>query len=67
MTVQVGLTPPPADIVAIARRVMQGAMELDEDANNCAGNPVPCNFDNMLTSMLKMRDTLTRAFAEIVG
>lgn len=61
----VGVTPLPADVVGISHRVMLAAMALEEDANNCCGNPVPERFDDLLQSMLAMREALTLAFAEV--
>lgn len=61
----VGATPLPANVSNIARRLMLAAMRLEEDANNCAGNPVPPMFDDMLRSMAAMRETLIQATAEI--
>ena len=63
--VTIGLTPPPANVVAIAQRLLHVAMALEEDANNCAGNPTPELFDDMLRSMLAAKEALVQAFAEI--
>lgn len=62
----VGVTPLPADVVGISRRLMLAALALEEAASNCCGNPIPERFDDMLRSMQGMREALIQAFAEVI-
>jgi hypothetical protein len=59
--------PLPLAIEPLALRLVQAALELEEDANACALNPVPRTFDDMMLSMRRMYETLQTAFEEISG
>jgi hypothetical protein len=53
----------PLNIESLAARLVTRALELEEDANACAINPVPRNFDDMMVSAREMYEELQRMFA----
>lgn len=57
--------PLPLNVEAMAQRILAAALDLEEDANACAVNPVPAAFDDMMVSMRTMYDALVVVFSEI--
>lgn len=57
----------PWDIEALAGDVRDAALELEEAADICARNPVPANFDDMMTSMRATYEAIQQTFQKIRG